>query len=132
MSKIDLVRKYFELAEGFSTEAGSFAEVIHPEFEATIFPNLIAPKGQMYKGSNVENGMAAGKAILKYQKYDVSHWHETPVSVIVEVRWSGEMAIDAGRLAQGTVLVAHLCCVFDYKEGKIFRQRNYDCYEPLG
>ena len=41
------------------------------------------------------------------------------------------MAVDAGHLEASTELKAHICAVFELKVGLIYRQRNYDCYEPF-
>jgi phosphatidylserine synthase len=35
-------------------------------------------------------------------------------------------------LQPGAVLRGHCAMVFDFVDGKIARQRNYDCYEPFG
>jgi hypothetical protein len=31
----------------------------------------------------------------------------------------------------GQRLIAHLCLIFEFKDGLIFRQRRYPCYEIL-
>ena len=41
------------------------------------------------------------------------------------------MAMDAGPLKKGQRLAAHFCMIFEFKEGLIHRQRNYDCFEPF-
>ncbi|HUP56448.1 MAG TPA: hypothetical protein VM598_03280 [Bdellovibrionota bacterium] len=50
----------------------------------------------------------------------------------VELVWSGTMAIEAGALKPGQRLKAYFCIVLEGRDGKIFRQRNYDCFESFG
>jgi ketosteroid isomerase-like protein len=52
-------------------------------------------------------------------------------TVILEVLWIGTLAIPLGRLAAGDDMRAHFCVVIELRDGKIVRQRNYDCFEPF-
>ena len=50
--------------------------------------------------------------------------------VSVEVLWTGTLALAFGALAVGSQMRAHSAMFFEFKDGKIVSQRNYDCFEP--
>ena len=39
--KIDVVKRYFELLEQFSTNEADYREILHPEIEQTEYPNQL-------------------------------------------------------------------------------------------
>lgn len=51
--------------------------------------------------------------------------------VILECIWKGTLAISIGNLPVDGQMVAYFAQIFEFKEEKIFRQRNYDCFEPF-
>ncbi|MBV9480089.1 MAG: hypothetical protein JO249_04970 [Acidobacteria bacterium] len=53
----------------------------------------------------------------------------TVTDVALEVLWVGKLAVSFGTLAAGSEMRAHSAMFFEFKEGKIVSQRNYDCFE---
>jgi ketosteroid isomerase-like protein len=51
--------------------------------------------------------------------------------VVARAAWSGTLAVDAAPLRAGSTLRARLAMFFTVRDGRVFRQENYDCYEPL-
>jgi ketosteroid isomerase-like protein len=49
--------------------------------------------------------------------------------VAAEAIWTGVLAIRLGTLAEGAEMKAHFAMFFEFREGKIRLQRNYDCFE---
>jgi len=47
------------------------------------------------------------------------------------VTWRGTLALPLKSMAAGVVITVHCAFVFEWKDGKIWPQRNYDCYEPF-
>jgi ketosteroid isomerase-like protein len=129
--KGQLVQKYFQLLESFETDQNQFEKIWHSEFLQTEFPNLISPKGQRsdFKVSLERLGM--GRQLLANQSIEITNQSESGEQIFVEAIWSGTMAVEMGPLKKNQVVKAFLCMAFEFKDGKIFRQRNYDCYEPL-
>ncbi|MCB0631806.1 MAG: hypothetical protein R2824_20670 [Saprospiraceae bacterium] len=39
--------------------------------------------------------------------------------------------LPVGNLSAGEDMVAYFAQFFEFKDGKIYRQRNYDCFEPF-
>jgi ketosteroid isomerase-like protein len=72
-----------------------------------------------------------GRQVLQKETYEVVHPYETGNTVIIEAIWKGILVIPVGKLNTGDVMKAYFAQVFQFKDGKIFRQRNYDCFEPF-
>ena len=51
-------------------------------------------------------------------------------SAAIEVLWTGTLAMSFGNLSAGSKMRAHSAMFFEFKDGKIASQRNYDCFEP--
>ena len=49
--------------------------------------------------------------------------------VIMEVLWTGKLAIAVGTLPEGGEMKAHFAVFLEFGGGKIVAQRNYDCFE---
>ena len=68
---------------------------------------------------------------MSKEEYDIIHAYKDGNVVIIEAVWTGTLAIAIGKLSAGEKMKAYFAQFFEFKEGKIFRQRNYDCFEPF-
>jgi hypothetical protein len=100
-TKIELVKKYFSLLASFVAPE-KFRDLVHPEIEQAEFPNLLNRQGQKSDLQDISRRM-----------------------LVVETIWRGKTAVDGGPLK------AFFCIVLELRDGKIYRQRNYDCFEPF-
>jgi hypothetical protein len=50
--------------------------------------------------------------------------------VAIEAIWTGTLAIGLGSLKPGDKMRARFAQFFEFRDGLIVRQRNYDCFEP--
>jgi ketosteroid isomerase-like protein len=130
-NKIDQIKKYFQLQQWFNTDLNEFKAVFHQGIELIEFPNLIIPITRKRTFANLLESTESGKKMLAFQHFEPVHFFESGDTVIAEYIWTGELKQKAGRLKQGQVLKAHICSIFEFREEKIYRQRNYDCYEPV-
>jgi ketosteroid isomerase-like protein len=130
-AKIDIVRDYFRLLEIFVTEPAAFESLLHPALEQTEFPNLLNRKGQHSGLTDMIRRAAAGKAMLASQSFEIKNSVEGGDQLVVEALWRGRMAVDAGPLKAQQELRAHFCIVLEFQDGRIVRQRNYDCFEDF-
>lgn len=64
------------------------------------------------------------------QRYEVLNALASGDQVALEVRWTGTLAVPLGSLPAGGQMHATLAMFLEFRDGKIVRQRNYDCYEP--
>jgi len=49
--------------------------------------------------------------------------------VALEAEWVGTLAAAFGTIPAGGQMKAFLAVFLDFRDGKIIKQRNYDCYE---
>ena len=116
----------------YATDKEAYANIVHPEVTYFEYPNLIYRNGQVRGASKGFEGVAMGKKLLAEQQYNFVDFTETGNKLYVEGIWTGTLAIDAGALTKGQQLKAYLCMIVEFKDGKIYSQRNYDCYLPFG
>ncbi len=130
-SKIQIVEQYFALVSAFSNDRAAYDALLHPQMTETEYPNLLSPRLRQRSVDDGMKGIALSGQLLKFQRYDVRHWVEGGETLAVEVTWTGELRIDAGRLKKDQALKAEVCFVFQFREGKIHQLRHYDCYDPF-
>jgi len=124
-----VVKKYFALAEGFRSAEAEYADVLHPEIEQTEYPNWLTAQLTVSDRKTLFGRMANGAKLLASQKFDIQRIYETGDVVVAEVVWTAVVGTDLGSFETGQSLKAYFCCVFEFKDGLIYRQRNYDCFE---
>lgn len=101
-------------------------DVVHEER-----PNRLFPHGARRDRAAIVDGIDRGRAVLTRQTYDVKNVVATPSCVLLEIQWTGTLAVAMGQLPVGGQLRAHIAGVTEVRDGKIVALRNYDCYEPF-
>jgi ketosteroid isomerase-like protein len=129
-SNLELARRYLATMESGSADAklAFFApDVIQEEF-----PNRITPTTRSRDLAGLRDGIEKGSSIMASERYEILNAVAGADSdqVALEVQWSGTLATGLGPLPAGAVMRARLAIFLEFREGKIVRQRNYDCYEP--
>ena len=130
-SSLQTVKDFLKAVEnrtGFDELAGFY----HPDIIQTEYPNAITKNITNRTLGDLGNAAAKGKLVLQKKEYEIMQAYETGDVVIIEVIWKGTLAISAGKLGAGDIMTAYFAQVFQFKDGRIFRQRNYDCFEPFG
>jgi ketosteroid isomerase-like protein len=103
----------------------------HPDIEQTEYPNGITKQLRVRNLALLKAGSLLGKKILSDQKFEVLHAHVAGNTVVLEVIWTAVAAVPLGTVPAGGTMKAYFAQIFEYRDGKIFRQRNYDCFEPF-
>jgi hypothetical protein len=103
----------------------------HPDAEQVELPSLMRPAGHRRGLAEMLEGYRAGAGFLRSQAYDVLEVVDDGERLAVQLRWTATTAVDAGALAAGTELVAHVAVFYEFRDGLVLRQSSYDCYEPL-
>ena len=129
--KIELVKKYFALVENFCADKKEYEDILHSEMSATEFPNLNTKVTRTRGYDEMFAGMETAKKILRSHHIEIHAIFETPEVAVIEATWTGEMAVAVRDFEKGQTLTAHCCFIFEFRDGRIFRQRNYDCYESF-
>lgn len=125
------VEEFVRSTERFGWTDEVARKLLHREYIQTELPNLLNRKGQTSTLAETLSRSELSKKILKSQTYEITSMLASGETVVMEATWSGEMLIDAGPLKSGQTLKAFFCMVFEFKEGQIYRIRNYDCFEAF-
>lgn len=92
---------------------------------------MFSPTGSVRPRDVMFEGMAKGRTILTGQSYEVrEHQVVDETHVVTRVPWRGETAIDLGALPAGTMLQCDSAMFFEFRDGLIVAQENFDCFAP--
>ncbi|MGC4103428.1 nuclear transport factor 2 family protein [Ferruginibacter sp.] len=106
-------------------------EFYHPDVEQTEFSNAIVKNTVVRKLADLKAGAERGRKIMQREEYEIKKLHTAGDTVILEAIWKGTLSIAIGNIPAGGQMTAYFAQFFEFKNGKIFRQRNYDCFDPF-
>ncbi len=95
------------------------------------FPSRLVPQGQSHDLAALLERSARGAELLSSQHYEVKSTMASAASVALELEWRGVMKKSLGPIQEGQELRAMIAVFFEFENGRIKRQRNYDCYYPF-
>ncbi|WOB06963.1 nuclear transport factor 2 family protein [Piscinibacter gummiphilus] len=93
-------------------------------------PNKLNPQGGQSDLPTLLMRAEQGQKLLQHQTYKVRSEVAQNSTVAVEAEWSAVMAVPIASLPAGATMRAHFAMFFEFSEGRISRQRNYDCFDP--
>ncbi len=67
---------------------------------------------------------------MSAQRYELLHAVTSGDDVALEVRWTGTLAVPVGGLPTDGEMRARFAVFLEFRDGRIRRQRNYDCFDP--
>lgn len=123
------VKRYLEAIERGLTEE-EMAGFFTPDILQEEFPNRLTPNGARRDLSALREAGAKGRKVMSRQRYELLNAVASGDSVAVEVQWTGVLSVAFGTLSVGDEMRARFSVFFDFRDGKIWRQRNYDCFDP--
>lgn len=124
------IRAYLKALEdgaGADTLRGFFS----PDATQLEYPNLFNPRGGENDLETILQRAEHARVLMTTQTFEIVSEMAQGPHVVLEVVWSGTLALDLDQYKSGTVLRAHLGLFFDMAEGLIKTQRNYNCFEAL-
>ena len=127
---IDFVRRYIALIEA-GDDGDALRRCYHPEVEQEEFPNAFFPRGMKRDLTGITASFERGRGLLAEQRYEIVNIIASGETVALEFVWTGTLRVDAGPLPAGKTLRTRSTSVIEFRDGLIFRQRSYDCYDPL-
>ena len=123
------VRKARELLEALERFDGDAVAALYAEdVEQIEMPNRLKPEGDRRGRAQLLSDVERSKGILRSQKYEVSNAVGAGALVMAEYVWSGVLAMPMGSRAAGDTLRGHCAMSLEFRDGRIVRQRNYDCF----
>jgi ketosteroid isomerase-like protein len=130
MDNLATIRRYLDSLATGCTRA-ELAEFFTDDALQIELPNKLNPNGGRSDLPTLLARFEQGKNVLSSQRYDVVSVIKEGERVAVEALWEGVLKIPIGTLKEGDVMKAHFAMFFQFRDGQIAVQRNYDCFEPF-
>ena len=101
-----------------------------PDVVQEEFPNRLLPNGATRDLGAMKEGRVRGQALLKAESFEVLNAVASGDHVALEVVWTGTIRQPAGPFVADQRLRARFALFMQFRDGRIVRQRNYDCFDP--
>jgi ketosteroid isomerase-like protein len=124
-----IARRYLEAVEN-GAEGGALADFFTKDVVQEEFPNRLQPIGSHRDLNALLADAKKQKKTLRAQKFDVLNSIADGDSVALEILWSGYLAVQVDSLPADSEMRAHISLWLEFRDGKICRQHNYDCFDP--
>jgi ketosteroid isomerase-like protein len=105
------------------------AALVAPDVVFVERPNLMNPAGGESDAAAMRAGIVRGRELLAWQAYEVRDHLASGDTVVTRMRWSGELAVDAGPWRAGTRLAAWCVAHYRLAAGRIVHIEQHDCYQ---
>ncbi|BCM90936.1 hypothetical protein IAD21_02799 [Abditibacteriota bacterium] len=125
---LSVAKEYLEAIENGAT-GEALAQFYAPEAIQEELPNRLMPQGARRDLAAILDASVRGQQVLQRQTFTIQREFVAGDSVILEILWSGTLAVPLGSIPIGGEMRAHFANFIDFKNGKIISQRNYDCFE---
>src|SRR6185436_17954842 len=127
MTTREIVTAYLRAIEAHDLDA--VARYLHPDVENVEHPNKLSPNGRRYDLAEIRAAGERGKAMMASERYEIRQMTIEADRAAVQLVWTGTLAVAVGPLPAGHVMRAQLCSVIELRDGKVWRQEQYDCFE---
>lgn len=129
-TNLDFARRYLRaIEEGATGEA--LRAFFHPEVTQREYPNRLVPSGATRDLKALLEGAERGQKVMSAQRYDIRNAVSEGDQVALEIDWTGTLAVAVGTLPVGGTMRASFGVFLTFRDGRIFSQHNYDCFEPF-
>jgi ketosteroid isomerase-like protein len=135
-ANLEIARRYLAAIEASTSGAagpapGGVEAFLAPDIQQEEFPNRFAPAGARRDLAALREAGERGRKVLRGQRYEVQKAFAVGDTVILEVLWVGTLAVPVGEIPTGGEMRAHFAVFLELRDGLIYLQRNYDCFEPF-
>ncbi len=124
-----IVRRYYQAIQRGAV-GEELAAFYAPDAIQEEFPNRLAPNGVRRDLEALQEAAARGRGVMASQQFELLRIVASGDTVAVEARWTGTLAQAIGPSPAGTIMKARFGQFFEFRDGRIVAQRNYDCFEP--
>ncbi len=113
------------------TSFGELKRFYHADAIQIEYPNTLTKHLTTRNLSELKTASDRGLQVLQKESYEVINSFALDNTVIVEVIWRGTLSIALGNIYASEEMKAYFAQFFEFKDGLIISQRNYDCFEPF-
>ena len=124
---LETARRYLESVGQPSADTLAFfaEDVVQVEF-----PNRLIPEGATRDLAGLREAAQRGSKAMTAQRYEILNAIASGDQVAVEANWIGTLAVPFGNTPAGGEMRARFAIFLTFRDGKIVRQHNYDCFDP--
>ena len=127
-SNVRLVRDYYAAVQDGATD-DALARFYAADVVQEEFPNRFLPNGATRDLRALKEAAERGRGVMAAQEFELLNIVAAGSQVAVEARWAGTLARAIGPIPAGTVMRARFGQFFEIRDGRIVKQRNYDCFD---
>ncbi|BAY21373.1 hypothetical protein NIES2100_11250 [Calothrix sp. NIES-2100] len=127
---LTIAKNYLQAIEDGKT-ADELAIYYSESVEQIEYPNRLIPNGAKRNLDDLKEASLRGKKILLSQTYDIQKSYVVGNTVILETIWTAQIAVPIGSIPSGGQMKAYFAQFIEFEDGKIVRQRTYDCFEAF-
>ncbi len=127
----NLVEKVKAFVRAIETDARQSIAFYAPDAVQEEFPNRLLPNGAVRRVADLADAAEKGAKVIASQKLEIVSIAQSGNMVALEAIWLGTLAIPVGNLKAGDMMRARFAQFFEFRDGLIVRQRNYDCFDPF-
>jgi ketosteroid isomerase-like protein len=129
-SPLDFIRRYLTAIEQGAT-GDALATFYTPDALQEEFPNRLLPNGAQRDLAAILAGAVRGQAVLQAQTYEIVSALVNADHLALELIWTAVLKIPLGSIPAGGTLRARFAQFIELRDGRIARQRTYDCFDPF-
>lgn len=130
-SNLAAVESFFEALQN-GIEPAELAQFYSDDVVQEEFPNAFLPQGARRGLTELQEAAARGNAAMAQQSFEILNAVARGDTVVVESNWTGTLAVDLSeQTPAGSQMRARFAQIFEFADGKIIAQRNYDCFYPF-
>ena len=128
-ANVEVVERFLAAFDRRWPTQDELEELLAPEVRFIERPNLINPGGSERDAAATRAGIEKGRELLAWQSYEVRDHVARGDTVVTRMRWSGELAVDAGPWPAGTRMAAWCVAHYRVAAGRIVEIEQHDCHE---
>jgi ketosteroid isomerase-like protein len=130
MSNLEHARRYLRALEA-GAQGDTLAAFFTPDIVQEEFPNRLMEKGATRDLAALLDGAVRGSKVMTNQRFEIVREIADGDRVAIELVWTATTQVAFRSLAVGDTMRARFAIFLDYRDGRIARQRNYDCFDPF-
>jgi ketosteroid isomerase-like protein len=128
-ANVDTAKRYIAgLSSGMG--ADELAQFYTPDVTQDEYPNRLLPNGASRDLEAIRQARLRGKALLSEEHFELLETIASGDLVAMELIWKATVGVDAGPFTAGQSLRARFAIFLEFRDGRIARQGNYDCFDP--
>ena len=107
------------------------ASFFTPDVVQHEYPNQFVRQGAERNLQHLREAAERGRHVITSQRYEVRNALAHGDWVALEVTWIAVVAVPVGTIPAGGEMRANFGVFLQFRDGKIARQHNYDCFDPF-